>query len=297
MREQAVHDGPARPALNGLVLGVFAAVSLTGSVGCAATPRSGAAAQHRVAAVQFATLSNFPVRGLVLGADSSRRMDIAMMIWPIQMPNGHILLVDAGFVSTKFISQWKPRDYLTPDSALRRSGFDPTRVTDIILSHIHWDHADGIDRFPNARVWLQREEYDYYVGRDGEPLRPAIDSLVAARLHRRARAGLVRLLADSGEVYPGIRVHTGGKHTYASQFVSVRNVDGGTVVLASDNAYLYENLERERPIAQTLDSLSNLAAQKRMRAIASPQWVVPGHDPAVLRRFPATLPMMVEIRR
>jgi len=59
------------------------------------------------------------------------------------------------------------------------------------------------------------------------------------------------------------------------------------LVLASDNLYQYENLDRRRPVAQTLDSLSNLAAQERMtRIAASPRLIVPGHDPAVFERFP-----------
>ena len=99
-------------------------------------------------------------------------------------------------------------------------------------------------------------------------------------------AGRVLLLeGDSAQVRSGIRVHTGGKHTFASQYVSAR-ISAGTVVLASDNAYLYENLEKRRPIAQTLDSVSNLAAQQRMLRIASaPALVVPGHDPLVFTRF------------
>jgi glyoxylase-like metal-dependent hydrolase (beta-lactamase superfamily II) len=60
----------------------------------------------------------------------------------------------------------------------------------------------------------------------------------------------------------------------------------GTAVIASDNLYLYENLERRAPIAQTLDAASNLAAQDRMRRVASsPRLIVPGHDPAVFTRF------------
>jgi len=101
------------------------------------------------------------------------------------------------------------------------------------------------------------------------------------------RAGRVELVAgDSVEIIPGIRVFTGGKHTFASQFATVATASG-PVVLASDNAYLYENLEQRRPIAQTLDSASNLAAQARMLRLAgSVDRVVPGHDPAVFVRFP-----------
>lgn len=248
-------------------------------------------------AVKFGALADFRVRSLITGADSARRIDATLMVWPLRAGNGDIVLVDAGFTRSKFIDQWKPVDYVTPDSALKRAGFDPARVTDIIISHIHWDHADGVERFPTARIWLQREEFDYYVGPNGEAKAPAIDPDVAAmyrRLHTEGRIHFAN--GDSAEIRPGIRVHTGGKHTWASQFVSAQT-PYGTVVIASDNAYLFENLEQSRPIAQTLDSLSNLRAQRTMRALASPpSFVVPGHDPEVMTRFPSAGPGAVALR-
>lgn len=239
-------------------------------------------------AVRFASVPRFPVRALIAGSDSTRRLDIAMMVWPLRAPNGDLVLVDAGFTREKFIAQWKPAGYVTPDSALRRAGFDPARVTDIVVTHIHWDHADGVERFPNARLWLQRAEFEYYVGADGSAKAPAIDPEVAAMYRRLFDAGRVRFAeGDSTEIRPGVRVYLGGKHTFASQYVSAQTAEG-RVVIASDNAYLYENLERRRPIAQTLDSLSNLAAQARMQRLATtPRLVVPGHDPAVFDRLPA----------
>ena len=105
-------------------------------------------------------------------------------------------------------------------------------------------------------------------------------------------AGRVQLIpGDSTEIIPGITVFTGGKHTFASEFATVRTALAGgrvgTAVLASDNAYLYENLEGHRPITQSLDTLSNLRAQDRMSRLASePRLIVPGHDVDVFVRFP-----------
>jgi hypothetical protein len=67
---------------------------------------------------------------------------------------------------------------------------------------------------------------------------------------------------DAQEIFPGITCYTGGKHTFQSQYVGV-NTKAGMVILASDNMYLYENLEKHVPIAQTLDAVSNLHAQDR----------------------------------
>jgi glyoxylase-like metal-dependent hydrolase (beta-lactamase superfamily II) len=240
---------------------------------------------YDVDAIRYATIAGFPVRGLIAGADSGRRMDIAMAVWLIR-GGGRTVLVDAGFYRDKFVQRWKPVDFVSPATAVSRAGVRPEDVTDIIVSHVHWDHADGVDLFPNARVWIQKDEYEHHVGPGGESRDRAIDqddAAMFASLMKRGRVELVK--GDSTEIIPGITVFTGGKHTFASQYATVRT-KSGTVVIASDNAYLYENLDMHRPIAQTLDSLSNLEAQRRMMRLASaPRLIVPGHDPAVFVRF------------
>src|SRR5262249_14228156 len=133
----------------------------------------------RVHAIRYATIPKFPVSALVTGADTTRTLDIAMMFWLLEGPGDRRVLVDAGFYRPKFLDSWKPADYVKPSEALERCGVAPQAITDIIVSHVHWDHLDGADLFPRARVWIQSEEYDYYVGASGLPAHPAIDSLDA----------------------------------------------------------------------------------------------------------------------
>src|SRR5262249_764233 len=162
---------------------------------------------------------------------------------------------DSGFYRDQFFRQWHVNDFVKPSEAVARVGVAPEDVTDVIVSHMHWDHADGMDLFPKARVWLQKEELEYYAGSAWQSRRPhggiAPDGVLAAvNLNTQGRVGLVN--GDAQEVLPGIVAYTGGKHTYASQYIAV-NTAAGTVVLASDNMYLYENLERHAPIGSTLD--------------------------------------------
>jgi glyoxylase-like metal-dependent hydrolase (beta-lactamase superfamily II) len=243
---------------------------------------------YDVYAIRYATIPAFQVSGLIAGADSTRRLDIAMMVWLLKGPDGRNVLVDAGFHRDDFVQRWHPNPFVTPSEAVARAGVKPDDVTDVIISHIHWDHLDGIDLFPKARVWIQREEFDYYLDSTGAVKHRAIDAGDAKVLAQLAREGRVMLIdGDAKEIIPGITVYTGGKHTFASQFASV-HIASGTVVVASDNMYLYENLARHVPIAQTLDSASNLRAQSRMVTLASdPRLIVPGHDPEVFVRFPA----------
>jgi glyoxylase-like metal-dependent hydrolase (beta-lactamase superfamily II) len=246
---------------------------------------------YEVYAIRFATEASYPTRYLVAGADSSRRSQLAFTVWLIR-GGGRTILMDAGFYRPKFVDRWKPVAFTKPSEAITRLGIKPEDVSDIIISHIHWDHLDGADLFPNARVWLQRDEYEHYTNDSGAVLDRAIDTDDAKMLAGLNGAGHVRLIrGDSIEIMPGITVFTGGKHTYASEYATVRaRLAGGrigTIVLASDNVYLYENLEQHRPITQSLDTLSNLRAQERMLHLASePRLIVPGHDADVFVRFP-----------
>ena len=238
-----------------------------------------------VYALEYAVLPGFPVRGLVEGADSTRRIDISMMVWLLR-GDGRNVLVDAGFHSDSLVQRWAPRDFVRPSDALARLSVAPEDVTDVVITHLHWDHAGGVDLFPNARVWIQREELEFYTA-EGRPGRAGVTVEDVALLERLRREGRLELVEGDGrEILPGVTVYTGGRHTHASQYVGVRT-EAGTVVLASDNLYLYENLERRVPIAQTLDRESNLRAQARMLSLAaSPRLIVPGHDPLVFSRFP-----------
>jgi len=246
---------------------------------------------YEVYAVRFATAESYPTRFLVAGADSSRRSTLAFTVWLIRGA-GRTVLMDAGFYRDKFVERWKPVGFSKPSEALSALGVKPGDVTDIIISHVHWDHLDGADLFPRARIWLQRDEYEHYTNDSGAVLDRAIDADDAKMLAALKTAGRVQLIpGDSTEIIPGITVFTGGKHTFASEFASVHaSLAGGrtgTIVLASDNAYLYENLEHHRPITQSLDTLSNLRAQDRMARLASePRLIVPGHDMDVFTRFP-----------
>ena len=256
------------------------------------------APRYEIFAVRFAHVP-YGLSSLVAGAERGPQVDIAFTVWPLRdTASGRVILVDAGFYRDKFIQSWKPQDFVRPSEALATGlGIAPDKVTDIIITHSHWDHSDGADLFPKATIWIQKAEYEYYVGANGEVLnRGGVDAVDAEMFAGLKAAGRVKLIdGDNQEILPGIRVYTGGKHTFASQYVGVAT-SGGTVVVASDNAYLFRNLAEKRAIAQTLDASSNLAAQARMLEIAgSPARVIPGHDPEVFNRFPVVAPGVVRI--
>ena len=253
-----------------------------------AEARAGEPPRYEVYVVRYATMPGFGVANLVQGADRERTLDIAMTIWVLRGPDGRTVLVDAGCYRPPFV-EGRLADYTRPDKALRPLGIAPEQVTDVIVTHMHWDHVDGVDLFPKAKVWIQGAEYDYYTREARQPggdrKAPVPDYVRAlVKLHGEGRVNLVD--GDDKEIIPGVTVYTGGRHTFASQYVGV-NTKVGRMVIASDNLYLYENLDKHVPIAQTFDAKANLAAQDRMRQLAaSPRLIIPGHDPDVFVRFP-----------
>lgn len=281
-------------------LGLLAAtwIALAATPAPLAGPFEASEPVYEAYAIRFGTLPAFPVSGLVAGAERTRTLDIPVMVWLLKGSNGRTVLIDSGFYRRKFVDRWKPRDFRSPADAIAAAGVRPEDITDVVISHAHWDHVDGADLFPNAAVWIQRDEYAYYTGEawHARNTHGGVDEEDMLALLTINLAGRLRFVnGDDQEIIPGIRCYTGGRHTHASQYMSAR-LSGGTAVFTSDNVYLYENLEKRAPIAQTLDAASNLRAQDRIRGLASdPRLIVPGHDPAVFTRFPEVAPGVVRI--
>jgi glyoxylase-like metal-dependent hydrolase (beta-lactamase superfamily II) len=110
--------------------------------------------------------------------------------------------------------------------------------------------------------------------------------------------GIVRLNFDGRVVYyngpadilPGISVVPTGGHSAGLQFVKI-NTARGVVVLASDVSHFYENMDTDRPFTTAWHIGDMLEAFDTLRAhAASPELIVPGHDPLVMQRYPTPAP-------
>ncbi|MGD8279017.1 MAG: MBL fold metallo-hydrolase, partial [Gemmatimonadota bacterium] len=111
-----------------------------------AAPARLAAQDWTIDAVRYATIRAFPVAGLVVGAPRDERMDISMVFWLLRAGD-RVVLFDTGFHHPEWMRQFEVADYVRPDSALLAAGVEPDAVTDVIISHAHWDHMGGIDLF------------------------------------------------------------------------------------------------------------------------------------------------------
>jgi glyoxylase-like metal-dependent hydrolase (beta-lactamase superfamily II) len=245
--------------------------------------------EYSIQAIRYASSPGVPVSELVVGGPKDVKIDIAMVVWLIR-GGGHTILFDSGFHRDTFLKYFTMTDYLRPDEAVKTAGVKPEEVTDVVISHAHWDHIGGIDLFPKANIWIQKEEYRYYTIDAWQPggQHGGIDPEDVKALLQFNTEGRVHLVdGDNVEIFPGIRAYTGARHTYASQYL---RVDGNPpFVLASDNCYFYLNLSSHLASAtfSDADHAANIAAQSRMIDLAgSPDRVVPGHDALQFQKFP-----------
>ncbi len=246
------------------------------------------APEYSIQAIRYASAED-EVAGLVMGAPKGEKINIAMVIWLIR-GGGHNILFDSGYHRDTFLKYFPSTEYIRPDEAVKLAGVQPEEITDIVISHAHWDHMGGIDLFPKATVWIHKEEFRYYTSDAWQPggNHGGIDPEDAQQLVKLNTEGRVRLVdGDNVEIFPGIRAYTGARHTYASQYIRVEG--NPPFVLASDNCYLYRNLTEHKASAtfSKADEPANIKNQARMIELAgSADRVVPGHDMLQFQKFP-----------
>lgn len=264
-----------------LLVAILAALPWLGFAG-PATP------EYSIQAIRYASAPD-DVAGLVVGAPKEK-INLAMVIWLIRGA-GHNILFDSGYHRTTFLKQFPSTDYIRPDKAVKLAGLQPQDITDIVISHAHWDHMGGIDLFPKATVWIQKEEFRYYTGEAWQPggNHGGIHPVDVQQLVKLNTEGRVRFVdGDDVELFPGIRAYTGGRHTYASQYLLVEG--NPPFVLASDNTYLYRNLIEHKASGtfSEADHAANIRNQERMIQLAggNVDRVIPGHDALQFEKYP-----------
>lgn len=258
---------------------------------------------YKVYAIRFASMAH--PTAISVWADKGPDKDsvkIDFSIWLIKGDNGKNVLVDAGFRNDiEEAKDFEVANYIRPDSALAKLGLKPADITDIILSHPHWDHIDGVGLFPNAHIWIQKDDFHYYTGEAwrNDSSSGGFDKRDVRMMMELNMAGKVTLVdGDDKEIIPGIKVYTGSRHTFNSQFVVVK-AGPNNIVLASDNIWIYYSLDHMVPASAggTLDPAGYVRSMQRMKTLAtSPKYIIPGHDAKVFTLFPVVTEGVVEIK-
>jgi glyoxylase-like metal-dependent hydrolase (beta-lactamase superfamily II) len=223
-----------------------------------------------------------------LGGDShDTSMPLAYFVWAVVGP-ARTFIVDTGFDAAAGVQ--RGRQITKPvEEGLAAIGIAPASVEDVLITHMHYDHAGNRTLFPEARYHVQDREMAYCTGRCmcHGALNHPFDVQDVASMVERIYAGRVQFHDGDSPITSGLSLHRVGGHTDGLQVARVRTAKGW-MVLASDASHLYANMEQRRPFPVVYSVGDMLEGYKRLYSLASdPSLVIPGHDPDVLKRFPA----------
>jgi glyoxylase-like metal-dependent hydrolase (beta-lactamase superfamily II) len=242
---------------------------------------------HRIYAIRYGHLDRRSDLNFLGGDDHAQPMPLDYYVWVIRSA-AHTIVVDTGFAAPA--AAQRGRTLLRPvGEGLAAIGVRPQEVQHVVITHMHYDHAGNVPLFPQARFHVQDAEMAYCTGRamtHGHLAGP-FDAENVVDMVRRTFDGRVVFHSGDDELLPGVTLHHLPGHTPGLQVVRVQT-ERGPVVLASDAIHFWANLQRETPYPVVADVVAYLEALRRLRSLgASLDHIIPGHDPAVLQRFPA----------
>jgi len=241
---------------------------------------------YEVLALQYAH-SIRPSRDYFLFSDPhDGPAPIVYYVWLIRNAQ-RTILVDTGFSAER--AKARGRDFIRcPSDAVRAVGSDPDAIDTAVITHLHYDHAGNLDRFPAATFWLQDAEMRHATGRamTHKPLRAPFELEDVQQMVAHVYGDRARFIDGNGPLAPGIDLHLIPGHSPGLQSLTV-NTARGRLCLASDAAHFYANISEDSPFPILTDVVGVLEGHRRVQDLAeTPDHLIPGHDPAVMDRFP-----------
>jgi glyoxylase-like metal-dependent hydrolase (beta-lactamase superfamily II) len=243
--------------------------------------------EYEVLAIRYAHNAERRAAENFIGGDPhDGPMPMDYFVWAVR-GGEQTIIIDTGFDAE--MARKRDRKLTRPIAdGLKAAGIDPASVKDVVLTHMHYDHAGNHDVFPAARYHIQDREMEYCTGRCmcHSTLRHPFELDDVTAMVRRLFQGRVIFHNGSSEIADGVSVHLVGGHSRGLQFVRVRT-RRGWVVIASDASHYYANFEQSRPFPVVYDVGEMLEGYGAMKGLASSaDHIVPGHDPLVLQRYP-----------
>lgn len=215
-------------------------------------------------------------------------MPLDYFVWAIRGEH-RTIVVDTGF--GKVAALRRGRQLLhDPVDLLARAGVQADEVEHVVLTHLHYDHAGRLDAFPSATFHLQDREMAYATGRyiGHDHIRAPFEVNDITEAVRLVYGGRMRFHDGDSTLFPGITLHRIGGHSDGLQVVRV-NTARGPLVLAADAFHFSQNRLRRSPFPIVLHVGEMLEGHRKCEELAAhdESLLVPGHDPDVLKRWPA----------
>jgi glyoxylase-like metal-dependent hydrolase (beta-lactamase superfamily II) len=239
----------------------------------------------KVYCLQYATLENYPLDRLLWNAPRAETVD-APFAMCAAVRGADVVLLDSGYVNQEVGTRWGAGDYNDYKALFGEVGLSLDQVTHVTLSHLHWDHAGGTSRFPNAKFIIQKRELEYASG--GLPgnsmARIGFEEADVVDLVKLNWAGRVILVdGDREGILPGVDVYLTPGHTIGTLTACVATKKG-RICYASDAVYTYQNIDDDIPLGLAYNATLSVDSFEKIRQILRGGILIPGHDRAMFTK-------------
>ena len=249
--------------------------------------------EWEVLAVRFSRLQRHHRDALLLCPEplGGEPLDMDYSFWVLRS-GARTVLVDTGYSAD--LAARRGRTFLAdPIQTLRDAGVDPRAVSDVVLTHLHYDHAGNLPSFPNATVHLHRAELGPPAWQLGEAaVAFAYDADHVAAVEQAAAEERLQLIDDRGQtdLAAGVELHHLPGHTPGHLGVRVRS-RRGWILLAGDSVHVEANLRHRRPFPLFSDLAKTFQDYDRVLELAGDlDHLIAGHEATVIDRYPALSP-------
>ena len=247
--------------------------------------------EYQVYAIRYADQGPDPVSAgsLMLSADHDQMIPgMAYYVYLIA-GGGRTIAVDTGFAPV-LTERLGSRLFFSGPDGMRKLGHDPAQISDLIITHAHYDHVGNLEEFTNATFHIDAEMMPIVEGTDPCHwfFRQGYGKRDCATIRRFKAEGRLVEHAAFAQPWPGIELFHIGGHCRGQMAIRV-NTRRGPIVLASDAAHLYQEWEEERPFGVFYDMKAMLEGYQTLRRLSGGKRteMIAGHDVAVMSMFPA----------
>ncbi len=229
---------------------------------------------------------NAPAARLIYLGDSDKLLHNCNSFFLIQ-GNDKNILIDVGFTDefckkfTDGITHEKNQD---PLIQLESAGIKANDITDIILTHAHFDHlSESINEYKNAKIYIQKNEYDFIMNPPDEWFQKFIDIDLLKELNDKSRLSFID---GDCELFEGIKIISTSGHTVGHQSVLVDTEDG-KYCFAGDSIINYESLKTGMGPGFNSNYIECLKSVKKLQKLEKQGVkIVISDDPNMLKQFP-----------
>lgn len=198
-----------------------------------------------------------------------------------------MIIFDTG-VNEKLAKEKNLPNYIKPNDLLSKINIDAKKISDIVISHMHWDHLGGLEFFPNAKFYISKNEFEFWTKNKivkTDPFKLLSDTKSINYTKKLYKQKKIILINQEKEIFPGIKTIFAPGHSPALMALAIETKKG-KAILASDSCYSFDNIKLNWPSDVIFNIKDSVETINKLKSLSDEKLIFPGHDIKLATKYP-----------